>query len=177
MSSISSCFPLSHNKGILKNTATQVELLLGTRTLSGLEATLDNSLHGLSKGSLPFSLPVYSNSHADILLKLIKLRSKFPEWKSATGKRIVSGSRLGHSSVMQENRMWKPALIWHCLFYCYLSPKEWERSSSHLRSSSFSLGKKNVLRNIYIYKKHHVLDTASCIKLLFWCLLKWSKQV
>lgn len=175
MSAISSCFPLSHNKGILKTNATQVELLLGTSTFSGLEAILEHSLHGLSKGLLPFSLPVYSNSHADILLKLLKPRSKFSEWKSVTGKRIISGSRLKHSSVMQENRIWKQGLGWHCLLVPakrYLSPKEWERSSSHLGSSSLSLEK-----YLYIYKTHHVLDTARCTKLLFWCLLKWNKQI
>lgn len=36
------------------------------------------------KGISAFSLPVYSVSHADILLKLIKLRSKFPERNTAT---------------------------------------------------------------------------------------------
>lgn len=102
---ISSCLPLSHNKGIPKTSATQGELLLGASTFSGPGAILENFLHGLSKGSLPFSLPVYSYSHADILVKLIKPKSKFPELKSAAGKRIISGSRLKHSSVMQENRI------------------------------------------------------------------------
>lgn len=147
-------------------------------TFSGPGAILENFLHGLSKGSLPFSLPVYSYSHADISVKLIKPRSKFPELKSAAGKRIISGSRLKHSSVMQENRIWKQALIWHCLLYCCWlggtwAPKNerealptWDPHLSHLE-------KKCIER----YKKHHVLDTASCIKLLFWCLLKWNKQI
>lgn len=118
--------------------ATVQSASLKSSTLAGLEEILECCLHSLPKGSLPFHCQCIASLMLTFLVKLIKLRSEFPEWNTAPCRRIISGSILKHSSDMQENSIWKQTLVWHGLSYWslqkrYLNPKVKERSSSYLK--------------------------------------------